>query len=234
MSLDLEEQEQLENIKAWWAKYGLLLSAVLIGLILGVIGIQVYQHYRTQISERAATQYDQAVNAVQSNDLPKLQASTTALQNDYPRSVYAAWASLQLAKVQLEKSEPQAKVAAQSSLQWIVDHSKDANIVAIARIRLAGILLDQNKIDDGLKVLETSLPDAYQALASDRRGDLYVAKGDLSRAREAYELALAKLDSKSTLKTTLELKRDSIPVNDFPAAAASNSPTNSTLPKPVK
>ncbi|GAC1518907.1 MAG: hypothetical protein NVS3B11_17410 [Collimonas sp.] len=100
----------------------------------------------------------------------------------------------------------------------MVDHGRSDDYKALARIRLAGILLDQKAYDDGLKVLAADLPAPFASAAADRKGDILVAQNKLDEARAAYQLALDKMDSKNPGKELIQLKLDAI--GGAPAKAA--------------
>ena len=83
---------------------------------------------------------------------------------------------------------------------------------ALARLRLAGVLLDQQRYDDGLKALDgAGVPPAFEALFADRRGDLYVAMKKPDDARKAYQTAIEKLSPQSgSLRSVVQLKLDAL------------------------
>jgi predicted negative regulator of RcsB-dependent stress response len=124
-------------------------------------------------------------------------------------------AALSAAKVAFDANDLNA---AKEQLQWVVDHGRDEDYKALARIRLAGILLDQKAYDDGLKVLAADLPAPFASAAADRKGDILVAQNKLDEARAAYQLALDKMDSKNPGKELIQLKLDAI--GGAPAKAA--------------
>jgi len=103
--------------------------------------------------------------------------------------------------------------AAKAQLQWVIDHGRDEEYQAIARLRLAGILLDEKAYDEGLKALAVEPPAAFAALFADRRGDLLTAQNKIDEARKAYEQALAATDAGSNLRVMTELKRDALGVS---------------------
>ena len=99
---------------------------------------------------------------------------------------------------------------ARAQLQWVIDNGKDDELRHVARVRLAGILLDQKEFEAALKLVETSHPPHFAAVYSDRRGDILFAMGKVAEARSAWESAFAKAGASNTLKSALEFKLDMI------------------------
>jgi predicted negative regulator of RcsB-dependent stress response len=99
---------------------------------------------------------------------------------------------------------------AKTHLQWIVDHARDEDMKSLARFRLAGILLDEKKLDDALKLLDTRPEDPLANLIADLRGDVLVAKGSTAEARAAYQAALEKTDARSPYRNLIQIKIDAL------------------------
>jgi predicted negative regulator of RcsB-dependent stress response len=100
--------------------------------------------------------------------------------------------------------------AAKDSLQWVVDRARDEDMKSVARLRLAGVLLDEKKYDEALKLLDAKPEDPMMNLAADLRGDVLVAKGAVPEARAAYQTALEKTDAKSPYRNLIQIKIDSL------------------------
>ena len=99
--------------------------------------------------------------------------------------------------------------SAQSELQWVVDHARDEDLEATARLRLAGVLLDQKKYDDALKVLDAKHPESFDGLFADLTGDILAAQGKPAAAKAAYQRALEKLPG-GGYRDIVQVKLDSL------------------------
>ena len=99
---------------------------------------------------------------------------------------------------------------AKKNLQWVIDHAREDEMRDVARLRLAGVLLDERKYDEALKVLSAKAGDAYAALYADAKGDVLTAQGKAAEARAAYQLALEKSDAGSPYRRLIELKLDAL------------------------
>jgi predicted negative regulator of RcsB-dependent stress response len=204
-ALDLQEQEQLAEFKAWWARYGNLLLTSLIIIFLTIAVYNGWRYYQRSQALAAAAVFDQLQNAAASNDKAKTREISGVLLANYGSTSFAPMGALITAKVQFEGGDiPTAK----AQLQWVIDNSRDEDLKHVAHVRLAGVLLDEKKFDEGLKLLETTHPAHFDAIYADRRGDLLLAQGKSTEARTAWQEALAKLDNKTTLRGSVQLKLD--------------------------
>lgn len=209
MAYDLQEQEQLAELKAWWASYGTLLLGALLVVALGFAGWRGYEAWRGKQAITASTLFDAAQSALEAKDEAKLKTAVSTLTDQYPRTLYASMAALDAAKHYAEAGDLKS---AEAQLQWVVDRSSSDESRALARLRLAGLMLDQQRYDDGLKVLDQAgAPAAFEPLFADRRGDLYVAMKKPDEARKAYQAALEKLSPQSSaLRNVVQLKLDAL------------------------
>lgn len=207
MAYDLEEQEQLATMKAWWSRYGNLLTWVLIALLAVYSGWSAWTYYQRNQSLQASQLYDELQKAVTAKDTPKIQRAVADMEEKYASTAYAQMTGLTAAKVAFDANDlKNAKV----QLQWVIDHAKEEEYKAIAKVRLAGILLDEKAYDDGLKLLASDFPAAFASVVADRKGDLLTAQNKLPEARAAYQAALDKMDTKNPGRQLIQLKLDAI------------------------
>lgn len=210
MAYDLEEQEQLAELKAWWNKYGNFILTVITIVLLGFAAYNGWQWYQREQAGQAAGVYGQLERAAAARDADKVGALAEMLTSKYGSTAYATMAALQAAKVQAEAGKSDR---ARESLQWVIDKSSHPELKAIAQVRLAGVLLDEKKYDEALKALGGDVPPAQAAAVADRRGDVLVAQSKLEEARAAYAEALAKADAQHPLRQLIQLKLDALPTS---------------------
>jgi len=207
MAYDLEEQEQLASIKAWWSKYGNLLTWALIAALAAYMAWGGWNVYLDKQAQQASQLYDEQQRAVEAGDNAKVLRAATDMQARFNASAYAQMSALVAAKAAFEANDTDT---AEKQLQWVVDHARDAEYKAIASIRLAGLLLDAGTYDAALKLLASDFPVQFAGAVADRKGDILVAQGKRDEARAAYQLALDKTDPRSPGYQLIQLKLDAI------------------------
>lgn len=207
MAYDLEEQEQIDNLKAFWKKYGnFILTAVTI-VLLAIAGVRGWGWYQGSQSAQASVVYEQLRVAVDKKDVDKVKEAAGTLFEKYGRTVYGQMAALLAAKAYHDAGDLKA---AKAPLQWAIDKAADDEFRLMARVRLAGVLLDEKAYDDGLKLLPMETAGRYAGEFADRRGDLLLAQGKPDDARAAWKLALEKLGERSPLRPVVQLKLDGL------------------------
>ena len=195
MALDLEEQEQVAELKAWWALHGNLVVAVVIAAAVAVVGWQGWRWYQHSQAAQASVLYDTLNKAAQAGDAKALRDAAGTLVESYPRTLYASMAALLAAKFYFERNDLKN---AKAQLQWVIEHSPSEDFRDLARLRLAAILLDEKAYDEALKLLDAAHAPAYDAQYAALKGDVLVAKNQLAEARAAYQLALEKADRRDS------------------------------------
>jgi predicted negative regulator of RcsB-dependent stress response len=203
----LEEQEQIDAIKGWWGEYGKLVILAAIAFLFTIAAFQGWRYYRAQQAERAATLFMQLDEAERANDPKRVRDIAAQIIDRHGSTQYAALAALAAGKAGVTTGEVED---AKKNLQWAVDHAKDEDMRAVARLRLAGILLDEKKYDDALKLLSTNTAESFAMLYADLRGDVLSAAGKPAEARAAYQLALEKSEPSSSYRRLIEVKLDAI------------------------
>ena len=204
---DLEEQEQIDELKAWWKQHGRMITAVVVAACVGAAATWGWQSYKRTQSEQASQVYGTLEKAVQANDLKRIRELSGQLMEKFGGTAYAPMAALAAAKANYEAGD--AKSAA-AQLQWIVDNARDEDVAATARLRLAGVLLDEKKYGDALKLLDAGHPDAFVGLFADLKGDIHVAQGKTAEAKAAYQQALEKLPAEGGYRAVVQVKLDGL------------------------
>jgi predicted negative regulator of RcsB-dependent stress response len=205
MAFDLEEQEQLATLKAWWKQYGNLVTWVLIIALAAYAGWTGWSTWQRNQSTQAGQLYEELEKAVAAKDNAKVQRAATDLADKFGRTAYAEMGALAAAKTAFDANDLKA---AKGHLQWVADKGRAEEYKAVARIRLAGILLDEKAYDEGLKVLSGDFPAQFAGAVADRKGDILTAQNKLEEARAAYQAALDKTDQKNPGRELIQLKLD--------------------------
>lgn len=216
MAYDLEEQEQIATLKAWWDKYGNLITWLLIIVLTAYAGWAGWNYYQRSQATQAAQLYDELRKAQGAGDLSRVQRAASDLTSRFGGTAYAQMAALSAARSAFDAKE---LGTAKAHLQWVIDNSNGEHYKAIARIRMAGILLDEKAYDEAIKVLAADIPEPFAGLVADRRGDILVAQDKLADARAAYQLALDKTEQNNPGRELIRLKLDALGGAEEKAAA---------------
>jgi predicted negative regulator of RcsB-dependent stress response len=201
--LDLEEQEQLDQIKHFWSQYGNLITGVLV-LVLGAFATwNGYQYWQKHTAAQASVMFEEVEKAIRGGDLPLAQRAVGDMQQRFPSTVYAQQSGLALANLAHEKEQPDI---VKSALAWVAASSGDAGYAALGRLRLAGALIDSKAYDEAQKVLSESFPPAFSALAADRKGDLLLAQGKSAEAITEYRKAWAGMELRADYRRLISVK----------------------------
>ncbi|MGH8702706.1 MAG: tetratricopeptide repeat protein [Burkholderiales bacterium] len=207
MAYDLQEQEQLEELKAWWKEYG---NLVILGVTLAALviaGFQGWRYYRHSQSRAAVALYEQLEQAGRAGDGRKARDIAGEIVAKFASTPYGALAALSAARVSFEAGD---LAEAKSRLAWVVEHARRDELRDIARLRLAGVLLDEKNYGEALQLVETKPEESMTGLYADLKGDILLAQGKSADARNAYQLALDRSEAGSPYRATLQLKLESL------------------------
>lgn len=193
MALDLEEQEQVAELKAWWKQYGNLIVAAVAALALAAAGWLAWRNYQQSQAAQASVLFDSLAKAAQANDAKTLRDAAGTLVESYPRTLYASMGALVAARWYFDRNDLKN---AKAQLQWVIERGASDDFRDLARLRLAAVLIDEKAHDEALKLLEAPHGAAYDAQYAALRGDALLGKNDVAGARAAYQLALEKARQK--------------------------------------
>ncbi|HMN91855.1 MAG TPA: tetratricopeptide repeat protein [Hydrogenophaga sp.] len=217
--LDLEEQEQLDQIKHFWARYGNLITWVLIVVFGSVAAWNGWNYWQRSQAVKASTLYDEVERASLANDTDRLARTVQDMQSGFGRTAYASQASLLAASTWQEAGKTEEAMAA---LTWVSQKGADDAFKAVARLRLAAMHLDSGALDQASAVLAGSMPSAFAGLQADRRGDVLMAQGRAEEAKAQYQAAWSALAERIEYRRIVEVKLASLGVNvsDLPSGGA--------------
>jgi predicted negative regulator of RcsB-dependent stress response len=201
--LDLEEQEQLDQLKAFWKRYGNLITWLLIVVLGGFAAWNGWSWYQREQAAKSGAMFDQLDQAVQAGDVDQAGRVFADMKERYPRTAFTEQGGLLAAKLQAEKNKPDAAL---ETLSWVGANASEAEYQTIAKLRAAGLLLDQKKYDEALKQLDGATAPEFVALVNDRRGDVLNAQGKKDEAKAAYTKAWQAMDSKVDYRRLIDAK----------------------------
>jgi predicted negative regulator of RcsB-dependent stress response len=216
--LDLQDQEQLESLKAFWKQYGNLITWVLI-LALGAFAAwNGWNWWQRDQGAKASAMYEELDRAIAAGDTDRAGRVFADLKDRYPRTAFAQQGGLAAAKLQFDKGQADA---AKATLGWVAANATEDEYRTVARLRLAAILAEAKQYDEALKQLDEAKAPTFEALVADRRGDVLLAQGKTDQARAAFQSAWAAMDEKLDYRRLVEAKLVSLAA--APAASAASA-----------
>ena len=214
--LDLQEQEQIDALKAFWAKYGNLITWAVTLVLAAFAGYTFWTRHQRDVASQASTLYGELQSAATAGDAKRAAEILGDMKSKAPKTTYTQLGALLAAKTQADKGDA---VNATANLQWVADNGNDEN-AAVAHLRLAGLLADAKKYDDALKQLVLVKPASFAPLVSDRRGDIELAQGQQDAAVKAYKVAYDGLPDTAQYRLLVEAKLTRL--GAAPAASAAS------------
>ena len=219
--LDLEEQEQLDELKHFWSKYGNLISGVLLVVLLCLGGWNGYNYWQRSQAAQAAAMFDEMGKSVAAGDVAKAERTFNDMKDRYARASYTQQAGLALAKMAADAAKPDV---AKAALQWVADKSGDEGYAAIASLRLANVYIDAKQYPEALKALDAAKGEAFTALVADRRGDVLLLQGQRDAAKAAYQTAFKAFDERSEYRRLVRVKLNALGIEpETPKTAVPNA-----------
>lgn len=206
MAYDLEEQEQLDELKAWWKAYGNTVITLVTVALLAFAAYKGWTYYQHAQAVKASAKYE-ALTQLDAKDLKGVRGLVGELMDNYAGTPYAGRAALIAAKANYAANDAKS---AKAQLEWAMGNAKEDAVRAIAQLQLAALQSEEKQYDAALKTLEQQHDAAFDGLFADLKGDVLAAQGKKSEAKAAYALALGKLDSAGRYHRYTQYKLDAL------------------------
>ena len=219
--LDLQEQEQLDALKAFWNKQGNLITWTLVLVLAAFAGWNGWQWYQRDQAVKAGAMFDELDRAARAGDAERVGRVFGDLKERYPRTAFAQQGGLLAAKTQFDKGQADA---AKATLVWVADNAIEEEMRTVARLRLAALQSEAKQYDEALKTLAAAKAPGFEGLVEDRRGDVLLAQGKAVEARTAYQAAYKAMGERVDYRRLIEAKMIALgAVPEAPGAAASGA-----------
>ncbi len=217
--LDLEEQEQLDQLKHFWNAWGNLISAVLLLVFGSLAAWNGYQYWQKRQAVQATALLDAVDAAATVHDGARLQQALADVQSGYAGTAQAGLAGLMAGKELLAEGKTDE---AKAALTWVAEKAADAGHQALARLRLASLLVEQKNYDEALKQLGGNFPPEFDAAVADRKGDIYALQDKKAEAIAAYEKAFKGFEDGLQYRRLVEAKLNALGVQPAQASPAAS------------
>lgn len=206
-----EDQDSIDGIKTWWDKFGTAITVVLTTLLVTIGGTQAWKYYQQQQAQQAADLYVLLQQVQLSNDPARINDAAHLLTEGFPSSGYAPRAAFVAAEADVQAGNNKRAI---QNLQWIIDNAKETAMHDLARLRIAGILLDEEKYDEALRLMSTPHDATFAGLYLDRKGDILIASKKIAEARLSYQAAIDKLSKNNNYYNIVQMKLDALGNSD--------------------
>jgi predicted negative regulator of RcsB-dependent stress response len=194
MPLDLEEQEQLDQFKAFWQKYRNLITGVVTAALFAYAAYSGYQWWRNNQALEASKLYETMVSAIAKGDKDQTLRAADDLQKDFARTPYAPMSSLIAARIAADAGD---SAKALEYLRWAAKNASNDGYLALAKMRLVSQLIEQGTDKDFAEadqILKDKPVPGFEALWLERRGDWYLAQKKNEQAKASYQDAWKSLN----------------------------------------
>jgi predicted negative regulator of RcsB-dependent stress response len=205
MALDLEEQEQIDELKAWWQQNGKFVIAGVAAFVIGVGGWRFWESRTLTQAVEASALFEQAIQAAGANDTKAIKELTSRIMETQSGSAYAAPAAWLAGRTNHTAGDLKS---ARAQYEYALEHAKDDGLEQLAGLRLAALLLDEKDYAGAMKLLDKTHDPAFAGLYANLKGDVLAAQGKRPEALAAYKQAVERLGDKSALKPLVEMKMD--------------------------
>lgn len=202
-NLDLEEQEQIDQLKAFWKQYGNLITTTLTLVLVAFAAWNGWNWWQRDQATKASVVFEQVDQALQAGQPDRAAKLFDELKSRYGRAAVAGQAGLMLARVQADKQQTDA---AQTTLEWVAGNAHDEGHRALAHLRLASLLMDKRAWSEAAKQLDAVEQPEFKALVDDRRGDLALAQGKPDEAVRAWTQAWQAMDASMDYRRVIDAK----------------------------
>ncbi len=226
-SLDLQEQEQLDALKAFWNQYGNLITWVLVLVLGGFAAWNGWQWYQRDQGNKAGALFDELDRAVTAADAEKTTRAFADLKQRFPGTTYAQQGGLLAAKVQFDKGKIDD---ARASLGWVAEQATQTELRTVARLRLAALQAEAKQFDEALKTLDAAKAEGFDALVADRRGDVLMLQGKKDEARAAWQAAYSAMSEKVEYRRLVDAKLTAMGAAPAASATAVTAASASSSP----
>jgi predicted negative regulator of RcsB-dependent stress response len=221
--LDLEEQEQLDQLKHFWNTWGTLISSVVLAVAVALAGWNGYQYWQNRQANQAAALFDALEVAVRAGDQSRMDQAFVDIKANYAGTTQASQAGLAMAKALADAGN---NGGAKEALAWVAVQSGDEGLKALARLRLASVLMDEKSYAEALQQLSAAVPVEFEGAFADRRGDIYLLQDNRAQAIAEYARAYKSWEDNVEYRRLVQVKLGALGVSPEGAVTVAAGSSN--------
>lgn len=210
MDAYVTEEQQVEAIKNWFNKHGNTLSWIVIAVLSVVLAVKYWLHHQQVVYQQASDTYAAMIFGLDSKDDVTVKAQAEKLLKEHPTSPYATFAAFALANEAIKENNLEV---AQTQLEWVMNHAKQPDFRALARLRLMRLFIAQNKLSEALGLYDEQKGKTYLPIMAELKGDILLKQNDQDGARKAYEHAFQLAPKEDMVGVLLKVKLEELGVD---------------------
>jgi len=202
------EEEQVELLKKWWTDNG---KTLIVAVVLSIAAVTGWKWWQGQVEAKgaaASSSYEQLVELMNKPTLTDEENATALhlsgeLQTDHPETLYANYAALFEAKLQVKTGELDQAL---TTLNAVQKTAVNDSVSEVAALRQAQILWQQDKNQQALDLANTIKAKVYGGDLQELKGDLLSELGKPEQAKDAYLKAKAIFAAAGVSRPVLDMK----------------------------
>ena len=214
MPLDLEEQEQLDSLKAFWEKYRSLIMGLVTAVLFVFAAYNGWQWWKNSQATEAGKLYETMMGSIEKGNKEQSMQAADDLQKQFAGTSYAPMASLIAAKLAADAGDA---AKSQAYLRWVAEKAANDGYKALGKLRLATALMDEGSaksLAEADAILKGKPTLGFEPLWLERRGDWYLVQGKNADARKSYSQAWKLLEKSKEFpqeaRSLLKVKLDAV------------------------
>jgi predicted negative regulator of RcsB-dependent stress response len=214
MPLDLEEQEQLDSLKAFWEKYRSIIMGLVTAVLFVFAAYNGWQWWKNSQATEAGKLYETMMGSIEKGNKEQSMQAADDLQKQFAGTSYAPMASLIAAKLAADAGDA---AKSQAYLRWVAEKAANDGYKALGKLRLATALMDEGSaksLAEADAILKATPTPGFEPLWFERRGDWYLVQGKNADARKSYSQAWKLLEKSKEFpqeaRSLLKVKLDAV------------------------
>ena len=163
---------------------------MIIGIVVGTVLVLGYNYQQDNVLSNQyeiSLKYEKALANYQENKYSDILALSQELSKTDPKNIYTSLANLYSAKIYHDKKQYDKAL---TSLNYIVENSQSNEILNIAKLRSARILIYLKRYDEAKAIIISIDNYITQVIPAELLGDVEYYSNNLKEAKKIYQLSL--------------------------------------------
>ena len=163
---------------------------MIIGIVVGTVLVLGYNYQQDEVLSNQyeiSLKYEKALANYQENKYSDILALSQELSKTDPKNIYTSLANLYSARIYHDKKQYDKAL---TSLNYVVQNSQSDEILNIAKLRTARILIYLKRYDEAKAIIISIDNYITQVIPTELLGDVEYYSNNLKEAKKIYQLSL--------------------------------------------